>query len=178
MEYTKIVQSSFPANHSKDCAKIAGILPVQHLTFHLSSVDFVAIRGEKTNIPSRIYFPEVNPNTISSLTPIQYSMLCCLYTRHHNGFVRQKYAEKCITLTDPWIPPYILQLLGEYVLEIIVMIQQHSNQILTPLHFNFIKENPDFIRRTTKRIVSYGIVIIVINFRIFGIIPDLSLPTS
>jgi hypothetical protein len=49
-------------------------------------------------------------------------MLLCLGTRHHDGFVRQECVSRLLERHHGWaIPcwaiPYIVQLLGEYVME-------------------------------------------------------------
>jgi hypothetical protein len=154
-EFTDTIKAAFPAHISNDCTKVAKILPPSNLKPIQFSRKPIYLQQENIQIPERIYSPEPKQLFISSLTPIQFSIFCCLYTRHHNGHIRQKYAELLLSRNDLWIPPYILHLLGEYVLEIIIMLQLHTTQIISPQYKDFIDKNPDFIRFVTDRIVSY-----------------------
>lgn len=35
-----------------------------------------------------------------------------LYTRHHDGHVRQRHLARIIEVTDSWIVPFVVQLIG------------------------------------------------------------------
>jgi len=39
-----------------------------------------------------------------------------------NGFVRQQHLERIIRSGNPWVPPFVFQLVGEYAIEIIGVI--------------------------------------------------------
>lgn len=53
------------------------------------------------------------------------------------------------------VVPFTLQLLGEYVIEIIQFISQNTNQLKGQNYSRFIKSNPEFCARTSQRILSY-----------------------
>ena len=82
-------------------------------------------------------------------------MLACIFTRHHDGFVRQKYLERLLLRKELWIPPFVLQLVGEYVIEIIHRIARHIDVLRSDSYSQFVAENPDFIALTKRRIISY-----------------------
>lgn len=50
----------------------------------------VILNGEPLQIPERIYFNEPAVGKREPLTSIQNTILNCLYTGHHDGFVRQR----------------------------------------------------------------------------------------
>lgn len=78
------------------------------------------MQGETVAIPYRIYNEE--PETDGSerpLTETQQVILHCLYSRHSDGRVRQRHLEKITASSEPWVVPFVVQLAGEYVLEIL-----------------------------------------------------------
>jgi hypothetical protein len=81
--------------------------------------------------------------------------LNCIYSRHHNGFVRQRHLENLLAADDEWVVPFVLQLLGEYVLEIVQQLQSNLAKLAGPQFSNFTDENPEFVERTKSRIISY-----------------------
>ncbi|MFI8943276.1 hypothetical protein [Streptomyces syringium] len=75
--------------------------------------------------------------------------------------VRQRHLEKVVGSTDPWVVPFVVQLVGEYVLEILVVICDELRDLTTPgtrghlAYGQFIVDNPAFFARTQRRVVSY-----------------------
>ena len=64
---------------------------------------------------------EVEPFLTSRyLTARQRLILGCIFTRHHNGYVRQQWMRAVVPHAEPWVVPFVLALLGEYVVEIVV----------------------------------------------------------
>ena len=112
----------------------------------------VKVNEESLEIPYRIYFEEPN---ITQLTANESLILNCLFTRHHNGFVRQKRLKHILSHNEFWIVPFVVQLLGEYVIEILLMIEKQLTDSLLNNLVCFIKENPKFYETTKRRIVSY-----------------------
>lgn len=59
-----------------------------------------------------------------------------MFTRHHDGYVRQEWAREVVPVAEPWVVPFMVQLLGEYVVEIVVdlhrglrALDQHNSAI-------------------------------------------------
>lgn len=125
----------------------------------------LTVGGEPVHIPSRIYHDPMSPAdvmTALSLTPVQRTILACLHTRHHDGHVRQRWLPTLVTSTEPWVTPFVVALLGEYVVEIIVDLHRALLPALTDPaspHFAqygaFLAENPDFLALTRQRVASY-----------------------
>jgi hypothetical protein len=154
-EVVKRLQSAFPHSLSAKVEAIAEILPIHRLVPTQHDIGAVSISGEELHIPSRFYSPEPVESSLTDLNSLDLSILACLYTRHHDGFVRLKYVEKLFPREEIWVSPFVLQLLGEYVVEIVEVISQ--NMSLFPINsYNvFIKENPVFVHLLKQRIVSY-----------------------
>jgi hypothetical protein len=88
-------------------------------------------------------------------------ILHCLYSRHGDGMVRQRHLEQIIPSGEPWVVPFVVQLVGEYVLEILQAIRNGVPDLATPgsaprlLYGEFVARNPSFFARTERRVVSY-----------------------
>ncbi|MDF9824482.1 hypothetical protein M2475_000800 [Breznakia sp. PF5-3] len=84
--------------------------------------------NEDIYIPYRICFSEIPTKKIKKLTSTQKMILFCIYSRHHNGYVREKYINNILdTNFSDWCIPYILKIIDEYVYPIIVQINDKLN---------------------------------------------------
>lgn len=54
----------------------------------------------------------------------------CVLSRHHNGFVRQEQVRSIVSSEKPRAIPYVLALVGEYVIEIHQEIVDHLSSAL------------------------------------------------
>jgi hypothetical protein len=151
--------SAFPAALSNDVRAIVQLLPEHRLRPAGSFT--VRVEGESVTIPYRLYNPEL-PSTLSDrLSATQTKILHCLYTRHHDGHVRQRHLNQIIHDTDPWIVPFVVQLIGEYVLEIVTAIRRELTDVDHPgaphhqAYGRFIAANPDFLFLTSQHVASY-----------------------
>ena len=118
-----------------------------------SDIGLIKINGEEIHIPSRIYSPETMG--FQQLNDIELKILHCLYTRHHNGYVRAKYISKILPPSDIWVIPFVVQLLGEYIIEISELIQSRMTECDKELFIKFKNENTSFCELTSNRIISY-----------------------
>ncbi len=57
----------------------------------INNIGPVRIGGEPIEIPSRIYFAEPDWFAMKNMSRQQELILSALYTRHHDGYVREKY---------------------------------------------------------------------------------------
>ncbi len=76
-------------------------------------------------------------------------------TRHHDGYLRQQCVRDLLPAEEPWMVPFVLQLLGEYVVEI----SEHIDAAITdppPARYvEFAAENPRYIQRLRQQATSY-----------------------
>jgi hypothetical protein len=114
----------------------------------------VRLGSDSVDIPYRIYN---SPILIAPdrLTDLEQNLADCLLTRHHNGVVRQQHLGRIIHLRHSWVPPFVVQLVGEYVVEIIQVIYDNLSTIDGPLYRNFIVENRDYLAHISQRVSSY-----------------------
>jgi hypothetical protein len=152
-------QAAFPAALADDVCAVAQTLP--ETRFRSAGSFEVWVHGEQLAIPDRLYHCEPCENLTAHLSAVQAKILHCLYTRHHDGHVRQHHLDRIIEATDPWIVPFVVQLIGEYVLEIVIAIKDGLADINlrgSPHHQaygRFVAENPEFLLLTSQRVASY-----------------------
>jgi hypothetical protein len=118
---------------------------------------YIEINSETICIPQRIYVEEPNITEEMELTQLQKQILDCFLTRHHNGYIRQERLRNILSRgkVKKWIMPYIMRLVGEYVIEIINDIYINIDLIDVESLKEFINENKCFIKITKDRILSY-----------------------
>lgn len=119
------------------------------------SIGPIVLNGEKLSIPCRVYLLEPEADRLSTLTDRQKLILNAILSRSNNGFIREKHLRKLLESDESWIPPFVLQLLGEYVLQIIRVVEDHSAVLRRSEYGCFVTDNPAFFWLLKQRIVSY-----------------------
>jgi hypothetical protein len=79
----------------------------------------------------------------------------CFFTRHHNGYLREQSLRKIINIDKPFVVPFVLQLAGEYVYEILEVIHDHLNHLDLNNYLNYINQNQKYYKKTRDRMISY-----------------------
>ncbi|MDR0235598.1 hypothetical protein [Acinetobacter sp.] len=151
----RLVQA-FPQELFDDVMLVAQYLENQKIQLHDTTQCEVIIHQSLIKIPARIYINAVQSFEFQNFPLIQRQILWCIFTRHHNGFVRQKALEKLLQQNlEYFMTPFIFQLLGEYVAEILKIIEPHLNENNQNKWSDFILENPQYFQITQSRIISY-----------------------
>jgi hypothetical protein len=143
---------AFPSSLREDALCVASALPQP--AWDLRIFFSARVGNEAVTIPYRIYHNPafVNP---AQLAPPQVELLDCLLTRHHDGFVREERLGKIICVNHEWIPPFVVQLAGEYVAEILNVIRDNLRNLDPQLYRRFLKGNDAFLALTKQRVISY-----------------------
>ncbi|MFZ7133324.1 MAG: hypothetical protein ACOWWR_13310 [Eubacteriales bacterium] len=155
LEVAERIRAAFPKVLSVEVDSVFNNIPLSSIPPTPNDIGYIAINGESLHIPSRIYWQQPDQAVIDKLTEIQFLILACLYTRSSDGFIRDRYIELIVRHPEEWAIPYIIQLLGEYVIEIIYVIEQNLKCLNKEPFSKFKKENPEFIRLTREHITSY-----------------------
>lgn len=148
--------NAFPTDLQQDVGIVADFLLDKNFDIHPTVEQEIILDGQKLTIPGRVYFDNPPETTGKTLSDNQQTILNCIYLRHHNGFVRQKRLEKLVENTnDYFVIPYIFQLLGEYVIEILEVVDKHINESTMDNYLKFFTENPKYRQQTESRMISY-----------------------
>lgn len=122
------------------------------LNRHSSEAFGLSVRDEVISIPSRIYTPEP---LVALLCAGRPSIRDGLLTRHHNGFVRAGAVGRLLATGKAWSIPFIVQLVGEYVVEILDQIDEAFDAIDAGALGDFVRDNPAFLALIKQRVASY-----------------------
>jgi len=166
--YQERLKKSFPKELHSDLNEVLKILPFENNQVKLCdgqthkvdnliheselNIDF---DNETLIIPYRLYFNEPNPELEKSLTDKQKDILNCIYLRHHNGYLREKRLNLISDSSEKWSVPFIVQLIGEYVYELLPIIDKKINENTLDYYAEFRDENPKYWQQTESRMVSY-----------------------
>jgi hypothetical protein len=143
--------NAFPASLRDEALRMISMLPQPSWN---SKAFSVSVGGEMVFIPYRIYHDPalIDP---AQLTPLQGELLDCLLTRHHSGFVREKHLTNILCADHQWIPPFVVHLVGEYIIEILHVIRRNVQNLDPKLYREFLMGNPNFFALTKQRVISY-----------------------
>ena len=89
------------------------------------------------------------------LTGLEQDILACIYSVHHDGLVRVQTVNRLMRCDQEWALAYLLNLLGEYVIEIGELIDYRRHLVSSDRMAEFAALNPVFLRRICSRVVSY-----------------------
>ena len=144
------ILNSFPPDLAKDVRRVLDMLVMKNDDIS-SRYYIVNLGGLNIAIPERVYMREQTP---SNMTAVQRNILDCIFTRHNNGFVRQRHLQNLISCTEYWTIPFCFKLLGEYVDNILYDVKKHLECNMDS-YLRFIGENEKFFNRTKNQMISY-----------------------
>lgn len=114
------------------------------------------VHGERLVFPYRIYCHRTDIDTALTHSSGDARVLAlCMGTRHCDGYVREECLRQLIAIDRSWATPFIVQLLGEYVIEIVELIASSIPQLNAGQLGRFADDNPVFMAKTRRRAVSY-----------------------
>ena len=154
---TKVYASSadlagaFPVDVKSDAIVAFSGFPITRL---LGGSFSVRVGNEPVTVPCRVHNdPELIH--VARLTELQREIIDCILTRHTDGFVREQHLARIIHSRNVWVPPFVIQLVGEYVIEILQVVKQNLQNLDAFIYGNFLRANPDFFATTERRVISY-----------------------
>ena len=113
----------------------------------------LAFGNETLAVPTRIYQDEAELHARHADHP---QLLDGLLTRHHNGFVRARALSRILSRAPAtWTFPFIVELMGEYVVEILQQIEDGFEQLDPEALARFVAENTTFLDLVCQRVESY-----------------------
>lgn len=149
----EVLAEAFPSATRLD-AVTAGVSVAHDLNIRQWTERFAAqVAGETAFIPYRLHLARD-----SSDLPARSSawfMMQCLKTRSNDGFERQLAARNVLSGIQPWSAPFVIALIGEYVMEILQDIDAALSPEICVTLKDFIHANPDYWQVTKQRVGSY-----------------------
>jgi len=152
-ETTQHILAAYPSALSNDVKTVLEIIPRSQLHGDQSWDRIVEVESETLRIPYRVYFDEAKDRDIEKLTDTQGAILATLYTRHANGYVREKWLSE-IPANAVWQAPFVALLIGEYVAEIAERVYSTS-RFDKEFFAEFVIKNHELCRYITARIITY-----------------------
>lgn len=145
---------AFPKKLTADVTRLAVLLDPQ-IGFTTSEPFTVMCDGEAIQIPHRIYRPIVADAVFASLSPGDKLIAACWFTRHHDGYMRERFLRALPVFDQSWIVAYVVALSGEYVVELLEYIWERRALFDRSVLGRWLRENQRYSARTRSRIVSY-----------------------
>ena len=159
-EADDLLRRAFPERVREDVDAVCELMPGSRFSPVMGGTSkgrggSVRIGGEAVQTIGRLYNPVLETLHTGALPPDRAQMLACLYSRHADGFVRERQLPLALNTEAPWTPLFVLQLLGEYVVEIAATVERHLARLDQSAFVAFRDANPDFVALTCERVVSY-----------------------
>jgi hypothetical protein len=148
-------QPIFPAALQPLVPALLRRLEVAELASATQGTTFL-VQGEQLVAPARVYYePNILRWVIEHESGDTRILALSLGTRHWNGYVREECVRRLVTVDRPWVVPFVVQLVGEYVVEIVQVIAAALHEVDRPRFGAFVRENRKFMATTRSRVRSY-----------------------
>ena len=154
MTEPEIIQRAFPIEIQRDVNSLLAKITFETKISHKWG-DKVTFGEEIIVVPNRNYYTPPYSLVNSKLTPIENEILNCIFSHNGNGYIRQRAILNMINADNYWTIPYIVRIIGEYVIEILNDIDNHFEIINKSNLTSFVRQNPEFYNRTHSRVRSY-----------------------
>lgn len=130
-------------------SQLLTLMTVSQWTDHFG----VFINDEKVLLPSRLRFERDSDSFVpGSNTSL---MVRALQLRSNDGYQRQRAVRDLLTDIRSWTAPFVVALIGEYIVEILDDIDAASTPVVVAELATFIAANPAYWATTKRRVQSY-----------------------
>ena len=113
----------------------------------------VQAEGQRVLIPARLHFG--SDQLLLPESDEAWLFARALQTRSNDGFERQRAARDLLADLQPWGAPFIVALIGEYIVEILDDIASALTPESIQTLVSFIIENAAYWNTTKRRVASY-----------------------
>ncbi len=148
-----MLAEAFPSEH-RAAALLAGEAVARVLAARQWTERFaVQVEGQGVLIPARLHFASDRLGLTESDEAWRFA--CALQTRSNNGFERQRAVRNLLADLQPWAAPFIVALIGEYIIEILDDIAASLTPENTRTLGAFVIQNEAYWNTTKRRVISY-----------------------
>jgi len=148
------IYAAFPVRWHTEVAEVMRCLSPARSEPNPDWAQKVEISTEAIQVPYRIYFDGIARGW-KQFSETKRVILAALMTRHHSGYQRMEWAARLCEHPADWTAPYIALLLGDYVDEILRVLEQNVGPEWNLPFASFVTNNPLLRERLNRRIVSY-----------------------
>ena len=155
----RVWRKAFPDYLQDDLAVLTDMMPKAKLAPN-EGFAFV-VSGEIVEAPIRIYNDEPSDFDVSELSAQQRSMIHCMYSRHHDGHVRERHLKALAASRAPWALPFVARAASEYVEEIARVIDDATREIgesgseMQLAYAAFARQNSAYVAASADRARNY-----------------------
>lgn len=160
-EFIQRMYQAFPKEYRDDvntvCKRIilhsvawnGSLFTSENSAWHLPS-------GETVDFPYRLFISDRLMPSLTPLTPREELIYHCIFTRCHNGYVREKHVRAILDNDAPaWAMPYVIKLCDEYIVEILQTVYERLRDRDCRPYRELCALNFDTFRRGYSRMTAY-----------------------
>ncbi len=151
---------AFPSDLKENLNRVIETIPqttFNNVPFSTSDnvIEYI-IENSVVAIPYRMYLLDIYDVEYEKLNQTQKQILCCIYTRSCNGYIREKYLRKLLDMPiEQWVIPFVIKLCDEYVIELIEIIYDKLKERDNTDIQDFCLKNRVPVRKSYSRMISY-----------------------
>lgn len=146
--------AAFPAALADTVSRLLPALSKGQM--HPPSAAFEVLQdGRLLRIPVRTYYARAALLAATGLPGDAGAVALCLGTRHHDGHLREHCAARLLLQQRAWTVPFVVQLCGEYVLEIVERMDAALPAWNAQALARYLRDNPAYVATLERRAVSY-----------------------
>lgn len=147
------LSAAFPASIRADALEAAKVVSGILHERQWANQESYCVGGEEILIPRRLRLTQFRPTAQNDSRVEQ--MIACLQTQSCDGFERQRALQSLLPDVRAWSAPFIVRLIGEYVIEIIEDIEAEATPSNLEALTSCIAENREYWELTKQRVASY-----------------------
>lgn len=148
----------FPKELHDDVLTVLKVIPKKayvpkDISYYVST--YILSSGE-IHLPGQVYFYEPTIEDMYSLTERQQTILHCIYSRSHDGYMREKHITAILSTDLPeWTLPYIVKVCEESVIDILKVVYASLEGKDTEQIKQFCANNYESFYQSYNRMISY-----------------------
>jgi hypothetical protein len=152
----KITQThAFPADLAERVRNAVQLLARGQMHAPSDTVISVRVEAELLSIPYRVYYDKQQLLNCMNSEGETSLIALCLGTRHYDGHMREQCVRRILAADEKWTAPFVVQLLGEYVVEVTQPIHERFLDGVERKYLDFFRENAKYCEYLECRAISY-----------------------
>ncbi len=164
---TAALKKAFPKDCEQDVAEVSSCLPLikrgENTYFyycgkglHMGKTVWTLPSGERIELPYRIFIDEAAEKAKEKLTERQRLIYHAIFSRSYDGYTREKHISALLASEIPaWVMPYIIEVCGEYIKEILDSVYTALNGRDTLPYRSLCALNWEHVKQLHAKMINY-----------------------